>query len=191
MARPKSEDKHNTILAAAIPLLAERGLGAPTAAISSAAGVAEGTLFTYFRSKDELLNALYRQIKLGLADALMAGFPRKASLRLRLQHVWDQYIAWGMANPSECNVLKKMQVWEGLTCDSKQAGMAPFAEIQAMCQEAIAQRILIELPERFVGALLGAQIEVTMEFMKLEPAKAQMYRALGFEVFWAGITRKK
>jgi AcrR family transcriptional regulator len=77
MARPKSEDKCNAILSAATHIFAERGRGAATAAISSAAGLAEGTLFTYFKTKDELVSALYREIKLELADAMMSGFPRK------------------------------------------------------------------------------------------------------------------
>jgi AcrR family transcriptional regulator len=78
VARPKSEDKRNAILDAATRLFAERGLAAaPTSEISSLAGVAEGTLFTYFGTKDELINSLYRELKLELADAMMSDFPRK------------------------------------------------------------------------------------------------------------------
>jgi AcrR family transcriptional regulator len=60
VARPKSEDKRNAILDAATDLFAERGLAAaPTAEISRRADVAEGTLFTYFETKDDLINSLY------------------------------------------------------------------------------------------------------------------------------------
>src|SRR5215470_2126183 len=99
MARPKSEDKRNAILAAATQVFAERGIGAPTSAISDAAGEGEGTLFTYFKTKDELLNTLFRELKLELADALMNGFPRRKSIRDRFHHVWDRYLDWGIANP--------------------------------------------------------------------------------------------
>ena len=76
MARPKSEDKRNAILDAATRVFAERGLtAAPTSEISRRAGVADGTLFTYFKTKDDLINALYREIKLELADAMMSEFP--------------------------------------------------------------------------------------------------------------------
>jgi len=78
LARPKSEDKRNAILDAATRLFAERGLtAAPTSEISKQAGVAEGTLFTYFETKDDLINALYREIKLELADAMMSDFPKE------------------------------------------------------------------------------------------------------------------
>src|ERR1700685_3487428 len=106
MARPKSEDKRNAILAAATRGFAERGLtAAPTSEISKQAGIAEGTLFTYFRTKDDLVNALYREIKLELADAMMSGFPRRASVRRRFQHVWDRYAEWGITNPMQHNAL--------------------------------------------------------------------------------------
>ena len=93
MARPKSEDKRNAILDAATRVFAARGLtAAPTSEISKQAGVAEGTLFTYFRTKDDLINALDREIKLELADAAMSGFPRKTSVRNRMRHVWDGFV---------------------------------------------------------------------------------------------------
>ena len=64
MARPKSDDKREAILQAATRLFAIRGLSAtPTSAISNAAGIAEGTLFTYFSTKTDLCNAAYRRIK--------------------------------------------------------------------------------------------------------------------------------
>jgi AcrR family transcriptional regulator len=61
LARPKSDKKRKAILNAAVELFADKGIAhAPTSAISACAGVAEGTLFTYFKTKDELLNELYR-----------------------------------------------------------------------------------------------------------------------------------
>src|ERR1700691_4304885 len=109
MARPRSEDKRNAILDAATRLFAERGLtAAPTSEISKLAGVAEGTLFTYFKTKDDLINALYREVKLELADAMMSDFPRKKNIRTKLRHVWDRYVNWGIKNPSQHKVLQQM-----------------------------------------------------------------------------------
>src|ERR1700685_4192175 len=135
MARPRSEDKRNAILDAATRLFAERGLtAAPTSEISKLAGVAEGTLFTYFKTKDDLVNALYREIKLELADAMMSDFPRRASVRLRFQHVWDRYAEWGIANPRQHKVLQQITVWGGLTEESRRAGVAPFLEIEKVAE---------------------------------------------------------
>src|SRR6202163_4170836 len=187
MAKPKSEDKRNAILSAATQVFAERGLGAPTAAITSAAGIAEGSLFTYFKTKDELINALYRELKLELADSMMSGFPRKQSVRHRLEHVWNGYVHWGVANPDQQRVLKQIQVWGGLTEESKKAGSAPFAEIERMEEDALTQRIYKDIPLPFITAALVALADMTMEFIGREPKRAEMYRAAGFEILWAGI----
>ena len=56
MARPKSEEKRLQLMLAAAEAVAERGVGAPTALIAKLAGVAEGTLFRYFPTKEALLN---------------------------------------------------------------------------------------------------------------------------------------
>ncbi|MCW3058267.1 MAG: TetR family transcriptional regulator, partial [Capsulimonas sp.] len=78
MARPKSEDKRKAILTAATQVFAERGLGhSPTSEISRRAGVAEGTLFTYFKTKDELVCALYQELKQQMAGAMMLEFQRQ------------------------------------------------------------------------------------------------------------------
>jgi AcrR family transcriptional regulator len=190
LAKPKSEDKRNAILSAATKVFAERGLGAPTAAITGAAGIAEGSLFTYFKTKDELINALYRELKLELADATMSGFPRKQSVRHRLEHLWNGYVQWGVANPDRQKVLKQIQVWGGLTEESKQAASAPFSEIQRMADDAVTQKIFRDIPQAFIVAALGALAEMTMEFMVRESEGAEVYRTAGFEIFWAGITRR-
>lgn len=192
MARPKSEDKRAAILDAATRLFAERGLGAaPTSEISKGAGVAEGTLFTYFSTKDALINALYREIKLELADAMMSDFPRKKNVCKRLHHVWDRYVRWGIANPRQRKVLAQLQVSEVLTKESKDAGGAPFLEVQTMIRDAIEQRLFrSDLPVELVSKSLGALADATMDLMASHPAKANKYRDSAFQMFWAGITTR-
>ena len=190
MARPRSEDKRNGILEAATRVFAERGLGAATSAVSGAAGIAEGTLFTYFKTKDELVNALYCDIKLGLADAMMSGFPRKKNVRTKLEHVWNQYVDWGFEHYLQQQVLRQVEVWNGLTIESKKAGSAPFVEIKTMMEEAEQQRVVRDLPRRFVEAAMSALAETVMELVRQDPENASTYRTAGFEMLWAGIARK-
>src|SRR3979411_2458743 len=175
MARPKSEDKRNAILDAATRLFAERGLtAAPTSEISKAAGVAEGTLFTYFKTKDDLINALYREIKLELADAMMSDFPRKKHVRTRLRHAWDRYVNWGIAHPKQRKVLGQLQVSEALTKESKDASGPPFVEFQIMIRDAIEQRVFRnDLPAELVSKALAALVEATIDLTVSNPSKGK------------------
>src|SRR3981189_1955705 len=158
VARPKSEGKRNAILDAATRVFAERGLtDAPTSEISKQAGVAEGTLFTYFKTKDDLINALYRELKLELADAMMSDFPRKKNVRIRLRHIWDRYVNWGIANPNQRKVLAQLTVSEVLTKESRDAGSAPFVEFQVMIREAIEQGLFRnDVPVELISRSLAA-----------------------------------
>ena len=191
MARPKSEDKRNAILEAATRLFAERGLtAAPTSEISKQAGVAEGTLFTYFETKDDLINALYQEIKLELADAMMSDFPRKKNVRSKLQHVWDRYVNWGIAHPKQRKALAQLQVSEALTKESRKAGGAPFVEFQTMIRDAIDGRVFRhDLPAELISQSLAALVEATVDLTVSNPSKANKYRGTGFEMFWHGITK--
>jgi AcrR family transcriptional regulator len=191
VARPKSEDKRNAILDAAIHLFAERGLtAAPTSEISKRADVAEGTLFTYFKTKDDLINSLYREIKLELADAMMSDFPRRKNVRTRLRHVWDRYVNWGIANPRQRKVLAQLQVSEVLTKESRDAGSAPFVEFQTMIRDAIAERVFRnDLPVEVISKSLAALVEATIDLTVSNPSKAENYRDSGFQMFWAGVTK--
>ena len=191
MARPKSEGKRNAILDAATRLFAERGLtAAPTSEISRLAGIAEGTLFTYFQTKDDLINALYREIKLELADAMMSEFPRKKNVRTRLRHVWDRYVKWGIANSKQRKVLAQLQVSEVLTEESRDAGSAPFVEFQTMIRDAIEQRVFRnDVPVELISRSLAALVEATIDLTVSDRSKAKRYRDSGFQMFWAGITK--
>jgi AcrR family transcriptional regulator len=190
LARPRSSDKRRAILSAATRIFAESGLSAPTSAISSLAGVAEGTLFTYFANKVELLNVLYREIKLELADAMMTGFPRKKSIRTKLRHIWNCYTAWGVTHPDQRKVLSQLQLSDSLTPESKRAGSAPFIEIETMAHDAVKQRIFQDIPQEFLSATMEASAQITMAFMATHPASAEKFQTLGFEMFWRAISKK-
>ena len=65
-------DKREDILKAALALFAERGYhGTPVSLIAHQAKVGSGTIYRYFRDKDDLVNTLYRHWKQVMADQIM------------------------------------------------------------------------------------------------------------------------
>ena len=196
MARLKSGDKRSALLEAAIAEFAARGVwSTPTAAISKAAGVAEGTLFSYFASKDVLINELYREIKRELADVMLAAYPAQADARAQLEHIWNQYVGWGVAQPARFKVMAQLRMSEQLTQDSRDAGAAPFAALDALARDCIARRVIRDQPVAFIGAMLGAMAEATMLYVAgsapqgclPDDAADYDYCAAGFDTFWRGI----
>src|SRR5690349_11466175 len=100
MAKQKIEDKQKAILEAAVSVFAARGFwDTPTSLISKTAGVADGTLFTYFKTKDDLIQEIYLDIKRELAGEIMDGLSAYDSVKDKMRHIWNCYIDWGLRNP--------------------------------------------------------------------------------------------
>lgn len=184
VARPRSEDKRNAILAAATQVIAEQGTSAPTSRIAKQAGVAEGTLFTYFSDKDELLNQLYAELKAGLGQAMLADYPRGQDAKARAHHVWTHYVAWGVAHPAGRLAMRQLGVSERITAETRTAAAAAFVEVQALLREAVEASGGGEDALAFKAALLGAMAETTMDFIAQHPRKRKHFSDAGFVAFW-------
>jgi TetR/AcrR family transcriptional regulator, repressor of fatR-cypB operon len=75
-------DKYEAILTAALHLFGERGFyGTAVPEVAKRARVAAGTIYTYFPSKEALVNALYRKWKTALGQRVFTTFPLEAPPR--------------------------------------------------------------------------------------------------------------
>src|ERR1700726_2789030 len=175
MARPLSEDKRTAILEAATEAVAVLGVSAPTAKIAKGAGVAEGTLFTYFANKDELLNRLYLELKMDLRDAVIAGYPAGKSLMDRSRHFWDRYIGWGSAHPLKRRAMRQLAVSDRITEETKKLSGDAFGEVTGMMRHWAAGGAMPRQPPAFVSAIMSAIADTTMDFIAREPARAKRY----------------
>jgi AcrR family transcriptional regulator len=84
------------LLRAAVGIVARDGLAAATtAAIAAEAGVAEGTLYRHFDSKDDLLIAAYRQMKNEVFVLAAEGVDTSLPPPERLKRTWKAiYLAY-------------------------------------------------------------------------------------------------
>lgn len=187
MARPRSPDKHEAILSAAARALAEDGAGATTARIARLAGVAEGTVFTYFETKDVLLNALYLSLKAGMRDAMMTGFPEHAPAEQAMRHAWNGYVTWGIENPDGRRALQQLGVSGRIDDAHRAAGAEGFGAVRALLREhaAAARGLKADDAHAFCAALFTSIAETAMDSIARDPAQAEGYREAGFRALWA------
>nr|WP_217444338.1 TetR/AcrR family transcriptional regulator [Burkholderia metallica] len=187
VARPRSPDKHEAILAAAARALAEDGATATTARIARLAGVAEGTVFTYFETKDALLNALYLSLKAELREAMMTGFPEHAPAEQAVRHAWNGYVSWGVANPDGRRALQQLGVSGRIDDAHRAAGAEGFGGIGTLLHEQVAASGALDRDEAhaFCAALFTSIAETAMESIARDPARADAYREAGFRALWA------
>ena len=187
MSRPKSDGKRQAILKAAFEVFAERGVqNGPTAAISLKAGVAEGSLFRYFKTKDELLNELYLEMRRDF-DRDLQEFPRGTDARTRLRHIWDVFVNLGLRQPARLTVMRQLRATGKLLKEREQAGLMVLETLKAT-QEAVETSPYRKAPLEFMVLLLRAHAEATIEFIVAHPEQEKACRELGFDVIWRGLS---
>jgi AcrR family transcriptional regulator len=184
MARPLSEDRRNAILMAATELVAEQGLGAATAEIAKKAGVPNGSIFTYFATKTDLLNALYLELKRELTETVLAEMPGGDDTRAQLRHLWVTWTFWGASHPLKRRVLAQLSVSDQITELSRKAAYEAAASTLELIRRASTNGALHDAPAPYVGALVEAMATTTMDFMIRDPAKASALCESGFEALW-------
>jgi len=87
----KTSDKSAEIINAALELITEQGFhGAPMSMIAKKAGVAAGTIYCHFSGREELINAIYRQVENRVVEAAVHDLDTSSPLR-------EQFIRTGAA----------------------------------------------------------------------------------------------
>jgi AcrR family transcriptional regulator len=93
-------DKHDALIAAALDLFERRGFhGTTVPELAQHAGVATGTVYRYFESKEALVNALYQRSKRQLSAALAEAVASSPSWRGRFRAVWFALFHFSRAHP--------------------------------------------------------------------------------------------
>src|SRR5580698_3795384 len=180
MARAKSKDKRNAIMAAAARVIVTHGLSAPTAMIAQEAGISNGSLFTYFETKADLFNQLYLELKACIATTALEGFPAEAELREQLFHAWSNWMSWSVANPDKRRALAQLHVSEEITDATRAAASKTMAGVAELLERSRANGPLRSAPMGFVVAIINSLADATMDFMLHDPTHAKKHCKVGF-----------
>jgi AcrR family transcriptional regulator len=178
MARPLSDEKRRALLEAAADAIAAEGVGVSTSRIAKDAGVATGSLFLYFPTKDELLNELYSTIKCEIAESMFAKYPQEASVSERMRSVWMAYLKWGVRNPSKRRAMAQLSVSHRITKQVRDESMEQLREIETLLKECIGPKKTLTVA--FAVAIMTALSEVTIGFITSDIKRASKYAEMGF-----------
>jgi AcrR family transcriptional regulator len=189
MAGPHT-DKRQAILDTALELFCARGFhGTPTSMITREAGVATGTLFHYFRTKEALIETLYLDIKKEMREALCARIETKDPIRAQVHCICANYIRWGVENPGKFRFMDQFCNAPQISAHVHEEGMSRFVFISDIIQRGIDEGVLKPRPVGLQFALFGASTAAIVRQI-LSGAGEETLDSLideAFDLIWGGI----
>ena len=91
--------KENQILDSALESFVSKGFyGSSTASIAEKAGVSNGTLFHYYRSKDALVQKLHQTIKTEQMTFISNELDEIDDPKERIRAIWKNGVDWAFKN---------------------------------------------------------------------------------------------
>ena len=103
-------DKRTAILEATLTLISERGFhNTPVSLIAKTSGVSAGIIYHYFSGKEELINKLYKEIKLEAIRANLAGCSEDLSLNERFLAMWANFVHYSLIHPTKSSFLEQFE----------------------------------------------------------------------------------
>jgi AcrR family transcriptional regulator len=164
-------DKRQALLDAALRLIARAGLhDAPTSAVAREAGVAAGTLYLYFPSKEALINALYLQLvdAQHRAAASVVDAPDAATLTPRetFWRSWSSLARWHLDQPDASRVIDQCRSSGILSDETRDAEARTQAEGLVHFEEAIRRGALRPMPSAVFWALYAGPIFVLVDVVR-------------------------
>jgi AcrR family transcriptional regulator len=153
--------KYEAILDAALALFVERGFyGTAVPEVAKRAGVAAGTIYHYFDSKEALVNALFRQHKEAIARQVYTTFPAAAPPREQFAAMWRDMAAFALEKPKAFAFLELHHHASYLDAESRaldnQLKMFAAGFIQLAQQSGVFKKMDVTLMmELIFGAFVG------------------------------------
>ena len=189
---PQVKDKRTAIMDAALKLFTERGFhGTSTAQISKDAGVATGTLFNYFPTKEDLINNLYFEVKGRLSACIKEGLDSEATFEARMKMLWSNFISCGVNKPEEFHFIGQFSSSPYITKITREEAMKEYEFIRALVEEGFRNGEIgnysMELAMMILYQSSRAVVSLILDTGHLQDTDEIIEE--GFEILWRGLAK--
>ena len=169
-------EKRDAVMQAALELVGEHGFhGSPMALIAERAGVAAGTIYRFFDSKDTLIKEIHAWLEGQIVAAVTEGYPDGQPVRERFLHSGRKVVEYFLASPLQFRFLEQFHNSPYGVANKREKvfGKKEGNIIGELFEEARKQGIIKDLPQPILFALtFGPLVDICrdhiLEFISLD-----------------------
>lgn len=184
-------DKRKRILTAAASLIVKNGLQCSMAEIAQTAGVATGSLYNYFTSKDDLVRDVYGRVADEIAALLVEDFGDEVCHERRVRRYIDAYIDFIWADPARAILFEYLSNVPLLAPGELRKLFGPVIDYTTrIFTEAKAAGLLRDWDPHFMGAFIGGGIRNTLKWRRADGGDLSAFeRQQIADMCWATVAK--
>lgn len=185
--------KKEAIIGAALKLFTERGFyGTSTAQISREAGVATGTLFNYFSTKEDLINDLYYEVKGNLSQSLREGLGDESSFQAKIKRMWSNLIDWGVSNPQEFLFTEHFCSSPYISKLTRDEVLKEYTFFRDVVREGMEEGQMKEFPQDLIMSILFDSGKTVVRLILNSPGTQDKEQLIenSFQLIWGGLAKE-
>jgi AcrR family transcriptional regulator len=185
-----ANDKQEAILKTALRLFTERGFfGTPTSLISKEAGVATGTLFFYFKTKEDLIDTLYLRVKAEAAEAMCRGLDLEPDAKAKLYHLGRNAVAWATEHPEKMKFMEQFAHSQFVSTTAQEEGMSRFLFLQDLISEGIREGSVRDYDPGLLIFMMASSLSGLAAWVAAAGSSAEREAAIdqGMAFIWNGL----
>jgi len=190
MVRKLSPERRQRLMTSALNLFVTRGVGnTSTAEISREAGVAAGTLFLYFPTKQTLMDELILSIGREQSAYIHELLSTPLSARQTFFMIWQGTIHWFMEHMAAYQYVQQVRDTGLISASTVEASASFFNYYYEAIQKGLTEGSIKNYPMDLIGGVLYQGIVAVMNRlrMELDSSKYEEFIQQGFTIFWDGI----
>lgn len=156
---PAKDQKRRQIMDAALALFSDYGFhGASMAKLAEAASVPVGTIYRHFKSKEELIHALYVDIKRERFAAMFDGYDPASPLRARFDRIWRNSFDYNVSHPREFKFAEQYAYSPFLRDAAKSIQSEFLGELGKFFGEGYRDGLFKPLPPEILSSLISGPL---------------------------------
>lgn len=186
-------DKRERLLQTALELFVSQGFNdTPTSKIAKEAGIATGTLFYFFPTKDELIISLYLKLKGQAAESINAALAEVKSTKEIIRTYYTESLKWSLRNPNEFLFLAQFSnspYLKKIGSDEISAQIAPVLQLFSL---AIEEQQIADIDVNLLYALISNQVFGVNQYLSSNQFSNKAQHKIiedTFSMFWKMIER--
>jgi AcrR family transcriptional regulator len=190
MVRTLNPEKRAAILSSALELFVANGVkNSSTAEIAKAAGIAAGTLFLYFPTKQALMDELVLKIGKEQSEYIKSLLEPGFSAREAFSAIWSGSLHWLLDNIIAYQYIQQVRdsgvISEPVVGESAKLLSYYYDAYRKGLEEASIKPYPLDL----IGGFLYQDLVAVMTYLKMQtdPHKQEEIIRQGFEIYWDGI----